>query len=1010
MNMDKYFWAATAITTSLALASCGGGGGSNNTSDGKTPTEDKPKDQTTFKFIVETPDFEPVVAANFLQDAIRNTVSIMAPSAVAADNVGFDTIRVAIVSPSGKVTSIITPTSLTQEANGTYSVVLESGERLDCIILVELDDNYDIKVGEFIDPTKSIFTPAVDSRETLEIDLGSTLAYNRFIEGVNGFDNITVEEVEEIIEKARLLLKDNPATASNLTQLIESIEGSIGETVTVLAKFAEATAGNPNAPIQGDSSTIEQDRATIKAFFDDVNTVYQLTGLSEYNTQEDNALNDLRNDGVLTLATIEKSETNIDALSAITEAIIEFIDDQDSLPETAISIPVKNIVSDAFTVEGDLTYSRDTISAVINGAYKGVALRNIEFELDAPDDSLRSTASVTGEIEDSNSKLVINDGRIILDGIILGELLKSIDSDDAETYVDGLRKAQVILNAELTGKNVRNNLDGNFSGQLDIVAVRSDNDFIEFRAEPGEDAEKEAQYNLKSANIDGTFSFDSNTIQVSISATSDNADTYVPPTQEFLPGDSSYDLISYSWNGVDEFILNTPEHSDKYTMSERTLKSLFLSGQDYTNDREIAVPKGAEAPTQLIDFLDPYFYLWTGRYSVRVEKSDLTVGKNQRLNNSDSFPRGMSYDLSENELRFYDDNGVTREKYTLEKIVKIDVSDDQSDYYRADFIRTNPTDVSVPLETGFDEYVLRPGVFDSAYVYTDDFVGEYDIDTSGYDINSENGEVTATLRSSYRNPPEEITFKYSWKDNVFTLSSDTYDFYSKLALENEATYSGKVIEKTRIEGNSETTSIIRNDTYLYRDTSIHRFSRYRIEDLMYGTRIKNIGWVSVLEANLPLAEQDLDHVVIPTSGDDVSILVHASEPVSLREKETPDSYRLANANISVRTELSRFGNTELNASISRTGYDDGIVMLTIESTDNAQLNSAITVSAAAADNNLLALSISNDKGFMISKSQVQSETEEDNQWIITYGKETARINVLNFGLKVTYSNGQFNTY
>ena len=144
-----------------------------------------------------------------------------------------------------------------------------------------------------------------------------------------------------------------------------------------------------------------------------------------------------------------------------------------------------------------------------------------------------------------------------------------------------------------------------------------------------------------------------------------------------------------------------------------------------------------------------------------------------------------------------------------------------------------------------------------------------------------------------------------------------------------------------------------------------------------------------------------------TEGTGIPLTTTISRVYSLEDYENENNFRNLSLGAEFEVQLEALGNTKVTTIIERTGFDDGVATLTIENTDNASLNSDITLIATVNDNKLGSLSIASGDGFVISKDALveSGETIE-----LTYGLETATVEAVSTGIKVTYSNGEFELY
>jgi len=306
-NFKPSLIASAVLASSLVLSGC-----LESTSD----ETQKEIDTTTssFEFSVTNPE-SGNLASNIFSRSAKQLLGMFIPEAHAA--LGDQNIQVAIVDYNGVVTQLVTPIEpLKQESNGTYVVILEGGVRLDCVLLVTLDGPSDIKVGDRIDDSGALYTPTVDTSEPLDIDLASTIAFDLFIEEVESFENITPSEVDRLIEGAQEIINDLGVTAVDteaLTDLISAELSNYVKTETLLAELSNETASGE----QASTGTIETDRAKIKGFFDDINTLAVVLPDEYYSGKSDGTFDQLKNDTETAQAVLEGADTTLDDLTSL---------------------------------------------------------------------------------------------------------------------------------------------------------------------------------------------------------------------------------------------------------------------------------------------------------------------------------------------------------------------------------------------------------------------------------------------------------------------------------------------------------------------------------------------------------------------------------------------------------------------------------------------------------------------------------------------------------------------
>ncbi len=214
----KHLAIYSAIIGSLGLSGCGGGGSST-----VTPTNPI---TTAYKVNVQVPDGLSATKVASISPSIFGDFFIAtAAAATVSDSLGAGNFSVAIVDAAGVVTDIVTPESISQEADGSWIITLPGGTRVDCVIIADISKTPNVTVGETL-PADVIYAPT--AAEQFDIDIRSTTAYQEFIAAVA--DNLdletnsgfTEEDIASLVETAQTL----PLPAYTPGQTLEEYLGT----------------------------------------------------------------------------------------------------------------------------------------------------------------------------------------------------------------------------------------------------------------------------------------------------------------------------------------------------------------------------------------------------------------------------------------------------------------------------------------------------------------------------------------------------------------------------------------------------------------------------------------------------------------------------------------------------------------------------------------------------------------------------------------------------------------
>ena len=585
-TIKKSMLAAAVIAATTTLASCGSSGGSDNSGGGNPDLAGGGAPSSQFNFTVQQPEasLADLRKAGTVGEVVEILVGLIIPKVYAIDNLT-DDIQVAIVDARGFVTQIIKPVSISQESNGTYSLVLASGARIDCIIAVDVTGINALEIGDKIDPKTGLFTPAIEIAEPFRIDLASTVAYDQFIENVDDFNNISVEELDDIIEAVQELVNDPDflADSSSLQALIESISQAAADIVETQVALAVLTPDN--GPLGSSQGTYEDDKAVIKAFFDDVNTIAYLGG-GFVSSDAPTVLDGLQEKAALASDTLSAAQVNFDVLGDLSDTVSTYIDiNMIELSDAEQTLTVAEIFAgdpQGSGLTGNVSFSKESVIVNLSGKYAGITLTDLALSITANKQEKEAALTLSGTAESAEAKIVISSGSLTTTNAEFNSALSSDIEEQVEKYLDGFQQATFSLNAELTAKNVEGS-PAVFTGDVAVEFIRSKNDFIAYDMDLGEGnrdtADAQAYYNLKSASLSGGFAYNGESFEAAVELSSSNADTFVPVPLSLIESDEvAYtDIVSYSYDGVSRYEVKGSSFNTLITASTETVNYLIIA-------------------------------------------------------------------------------------------------------------------------------------------------------------------------------------------------------------------------------------------------------------------------------------------------------------------------------------------------------------------------------------------------------------------------------------------------
>jgi hypothetical protein len=956
--------------------------------DSSSPDSESSNESSRFQFTVTEPNNDSL-AKSFIERSVESMVDFVVPKAHAA--LTEQNIQVAIVDASGKVLSIVTPKEApVQEADGSYSIVLEGGERLDCVILISLDGPNTVQVGETIDSEKYLFTPAVESEDVFDIDLTSTVAFGLFLDEVESFENITAGEVDRLIDGAQALVEENGISAESAEALEAALEESIStfiQTETAAATQTDETA-TEEEPSTG---SIESDREKIKGFFDDVNTLAALSN-SFSSAEDDGVLDDLVGKAGLTQQVLEGSEQTLTDFAELQSALqLELADF-----EVGDSIDLSEVFAndDKADLTGLVEVSTSENNVItstfrINGSYGVLSSVNLEFVITLLDETTAASVSLTGLLVSPEATIEVAEGLIELhtsEALLTETTVDGTLTEEQETALNNITLASVnsSLNISLSVHQGDETLS-QFNGKLAFEVISSTNDFTEFAGE-----EAQPHYNAKSIDLEGRFSLGDEFVSAKVSAIQNNAETYTPLTQEHVEDSVSNELFSYDYNGTDTFTLHTPDYSYTDTADANYAhKVLFVD--------HYAAP---QTHSVILESFDTY--ITTRNLTVNSEYGSYTLeGANLikgsvnataqaiKNNNNENSPETVTveYSYSEGHLLYtslYNESG-----YLNGRMYELISSDEEVLNIESTYISAHPNFGTSSVE----EYVSSRSFY--VQIHENGLWADYLINGEDLSLGTNNSITGTRIYYTSDEVPETLVFQYNFDNDSLEFSAEIGSPHKLLFVKSEE-YTG--LKVTRNSTSSFELGFGSNDDTPYlsygstKGTFQEYLERYTVSN--EEQRIDSIGELTITPFEL-------------NEGTGTPLTTTISRVYSLEDYENENNFRNLSISAEFEVQLEALGNTKVSTQIERTGFDDGVATLTIENTDSASLNSDITLIATVNDNKLGSLSIANGDGFVISKDALveSGETIE-----LTYGLETATVEAVSTGIKVTYSDDTFDLY
>lgn len=970
----------TLMLTVGFLSGCSGGGGSSN--DPKPlPSPVVPKTSTQYEFSVDSQD-----------PTVVNTQANTSPLVEYP-------VYVVSVNANGLVTEQAIEVVSKTFSSGQYTLKLLGDASVETSIIIDTNRLGQPSVGKELSPQEYLYYPAVESNEAFVISLKSTVIYDIFLNIIKSFENISTEELDTIIDKAILLVSNIEGKSGH--ELISSIRNTVKVYVETNTLLAAATVDVPSTAL---NATIEEDRAEIKSFFNELNSLYVLYQdiVNAPEEEENSQLRELADSALTIQDTVQAGASAYEALDTVVEIFSDFFamikptsNDQIKDLSTLFENDAKS------TLTGKITYNSSQAKVTLSGRYDAVVFTNLTIVLDATSNLNNVQASVSGTIESPTARLEINKAEITATSDLVSSGVFASENAASE-FGNGLNAAIAEMDVNLSTKGSKVAI---FNGKLRVTGVRSTDSYIEFAVANDEEVEAQSFYNYEFASVEGTLTIGTSSVHVQAEAISDNALNYVPKTQKFISGQNYNNIFNYDFNGTDEFILRSPDQVETYKLKTQDRHSLYIYNSNGRTESSL---------------------LFGGTFDELLQ---------QRLSD-DINVESVSYDLDFNNFVKTEDNRT--QKYY------VSAGSESGDLLEINYIYTD--------QLFRYSYVEYSSLKEISYMslggneYQEVVINAYNQNNNGINfisfsdhINASNHEHWSSLDfgfydaadcySYYRMPPN---YQFIEGINAVTLTRTSHsdcegentisisysfdsDLHFKWDINNEYKHADNI--EYYFYSAEIAPSDILISTYLYSDGDSSSFGyflpnnktfvdeitqRYVVNDRCLAEyncyhkykSVKNVGDFKYAFTSLEI-------------GKNVSISALLLNADSLIADESKDNFRSGRAKATITTVLDGLGKTIIDATAFRTGLEDGVFTLSIDHSDIIEKKTAIRFVGSMVDGDLKDLVVNSDSGFSLSRGDI--EFLNDNLQM-TYGRETALVSKTGLGIKVTYSDGSFNNY
>jgi hypothetical protein len=988
-SYDKELKSFVAIVLMLGLGACSSSGSSD-----PEGTKNPQVGNTDFSFTVESPSFDTPTnqVSQLVLPALNYLKRALVSDAWAADSVLTSDIYIVRVNAEGEIVALIQPTiPVTQQADNSYKVSIAEGRQSDIVILIDINQKADIAVGKKLNAANYLYHPVVDDK-AMVLDLGSSAAFDIFIEEIDDFSKISSAELDRIIDNAQERLIEAGLEEQDYTSLLASIRSNIMSQVKTNTALA-VMVDDSNVVVSNGDATIEDDRASIKAFFDEANTLYSLKDeFVKFGNSESSDLDTLASQGEEAGKALEQAQTALQALSQVELVVNDFIA---SVQVTAVK--QTRDISSLFTEDtlsqltGSIEYDQNGASIIVNGRYNQVIFEQLTVSVTTSGQNV--SFDLSGTLESPTAKLVVSKGNITANADLASAgFLLSEQTQNA--YADKISAIELSLELILTTKN---STPANFIGELSASGIRSTDNYIKYVGDQAEPI-----FNLKQAKFKGDLSLAGGGIALDLEFTSPNAATFVPNNQPYEVGKSYQDIVSYSYNGDDKFEIHLPMSDHAYLAQRDNYTKLFIEETGFLGNQENL---NVSMRNSFIETIQAHYIVINGFYYFSIPGTDLVEGAHQILKEVYGKTFIIDYNLEADKLTVdvVADEGIIKDVYTFNTdqtgivVSRTNARNvNQRQYYsdRITFSSTNHSSLTDYVKS-LSLYVPGPERDCSSYYY---------VDASSL-VPGESQAITVN-KSTWDycpNSANTVSINYSLTAEEFIFDTDNkFDSYKKYSLHSLATSSIDSIVRTRTYlGGYENTQTY----YLSEGKSLNDYltSKFELESNCIVSNSNRCGsdWffangVGSIYVGLNSLEV-VDHQALTAFVSDLDSPYEESE----------NNFRLYDVKANIEVQLNVLGTTNLEAEISRIGYNDLIMSLSVNHSDLQQTKSGLTILIANTASGTDQFVVLGSTGVTLNLSDY--EKEGDTRTLV-YGKETATISKTDLGLKLTFSDGTFYNY
>lgn len=285
--MKKFLLPAVLLFSALTISACGGGGSSGGS---KTPTataSSAPVVVSSAAASSLTVSSSSLVASSSSAVASRPanevttsyTVTVDIPSSFAAQaadgaasNLNANRFAVVVVDVAGNILQKIRlyEGEVTLNNDDSWTVSFPGSPRLDYVILVDVAKPIQVTVGGNIRQSDLVYAPV--TRTSLDIDVGSTSAYGKFLEGLGGagsfvdnnFDPASatnIDLVEAIVNNIQAIVAEQSLSGYN------SVAAALAGLDTQVASIVIQEVENINTATAGSAVGLIRDEGGMYGFY-----------------------------------------------------------------------------------------------------------------------------------------------------------------------------------------------------------------------------------------------------------------------------------------------------------------------------------------------------------------------------------------------------------------------------------------------------------------------------------------------------------------------------------------------------------------------------------------------------------------------------------------------------------------------------------------------------------------------------------------------------------------------